>query len=271
MTAPVGNLRVEITGDASGFERQLQAAVQTAMRDVVREIQTGMQRGNQALNQIDDSGLRRAAQSAQQLNREVRQVDSSGLQRATRQAEQLRREAGRTADEIEEIGRAARQSSQQLEQGLTEGFEGAQQGAEQAGDGAGASFMAGFAPRIAQLGGRAGPIGVALAGVAAIGFSAGAVLAGAIADGMEQEATVDMFQARTGVDEATAKRFGRAAGQAYTDAFGDSIAENLDTARVALSAIPVFTACPAARATAGMSSPMIDDTVSSWPMTFWMS
>ena len=66
----------------------------------------------------------------------------------------------------------------------------------------------------------------------------GAAIAGGIWQGIQEglaiEAGRDMFSARTGLDEATASRFGRAAGEAYADAWGTSIEENLETARVAL-------------------------------------
>ncbi|WP_298773424.1 phage tail tape measure protein [uncultured Rhodococcus sp.] len=51
---------------------------------------------------------------------------------------------------------------------------------------------------------------------------------------MEQEKTQDLFQARTGVTEGQARKFGLAAGESYADAFGESVEGNLDTAKFAL-------------------------------------
>lgn len=66
----------------------------------------------------------------------------------------------------------------------------------------------------------------------------GAVIAGGIIVGIKQglqiEAERDLFSARTGLDEETSARFGRAAGEAYSQAWGDSVADNLETARVAM-------------------------------------
>lgn len=62
---------------------------------------------------------------------------------------------------------------------------------------------------------------------------AGGLVAG-IRKGLSIEAGRDLFSARTGLDEATSAKFGRAAGNAYAQAWGDSVEANLDTARVAL-------------------------------------
>lgn len=80
---------------------------------------------------------------------------------------------------------------------------------------------------------RSIPIAGVFAGLAAAG--AGAFML-AIRNGLNNELARDMFSARTGLDEATSRRFGRAAGEAYADAWGESIEANLDTARQALQA-----------------------------------
>ena len=61
-------------------------------------------------------------------------------------------------------------------------------------------------------------------------------LAAEFVGAFQQEVARDMFSARTGLDEATADRFGRAAGEAYASGWGESVATNLDTARTALQA-----------------------------------
>lgn len=66
----------------------------------------------------------------------------------------------------------------------------------------------------------------------------GVAIAAGIWQGIEQGLSVeqgrDVFSARTGLDETTAARFGRAAGEAYAAAWGESVSANLETARVAL-------------------------------------
>jgi hypothetical protein len=77
------------------------------------------------------------------------------------------------------------------------------------------------------------PIAGAVVGV---GVAIGAGLFLGIKQGLAVEAERDLFSAQTGLDEDTSARFGRAAGEAYANAWGDSVAANLDTARLALQA-----------------------------------
>ena len=97
---------------------------------------------------------------------------------------------------------------------------------KEAGDEAGANMVSGIVEALGSI-----PIAGAVIG-------AGAAIAGGIILGIKQglaiEAERDLFSAKTGFDEATSARFGRAAGEAYANAWGTSIADNLDTARVAL-------------------------------------
>ncbi|ORI15784.1 phage tail tape measure protein [Rhodococcus sp. 1168] len=106
--------------------------------------------------------------------------------------------------------------------------------AGQSGDSGGGSFLSAFSSKVASLGGKGGPIAASLLGVAAIGLAAGAVLANAIADGMEQERQEDLLQAKLGVNPETARRIGEAAGLAYSNAWGESVTENMDAARAAI-------------------------------------
>ena len=69
-------------------------------------------------------------------------------------------------------------------------------------------------------------VGVAIAGGLLVG----------IIQGLQVEARRDLFSAQTGLDEGTAARFGRAAGEAYANAYGESIEGNMDVARRALQA-----------------------------------
>ena len=97
-----------------------------------------------------------------------------------------------------------------------------------AGDDAGEGIVSGILDALKSI-----PIAGAVVGVgAAIG---GGLLLG-IAQGFDIEAERDLFSARSGLDEKTSARFGRAAGEAYANAWGDSIAANLETARLAMQA-----------------------------------
>jgi hypothetical protein len=98
----------------------------------------------------------------------------------------------------------------------------------------GGAFLSGAAPKLASLGSKAGPIGMAVAGVAAIGIGAGAVLAKAIGDGMQIEKQTDKIQAQLGTNPETMKVIGKAAADSYTGAFGESVAGQMTAAKDAI-------------------------------------
>lgn len=69
----------------------------------------------------------------------------------------------------------------------------------------------------------------------AIGAAAGGLLVKGLVDSIGKENDSALFSVQTGLDAATAARFGKAAGQAYAENFGDSYASNLDAARQAFA------------------------------------
>lgn len=75
------------------------------------------------------------------------------------------------------------------------------------------------------------PIAGAVAGLA---FIAARALRSAFVDALQIEVRQDRLQALTGIDEASAAKFARAAGEAYANNFGESIESNMNTARLAL-------------------------------------
>lgn len=68
--------------------------------------------------------------------------------------------------------------------------------------------------------------------LAAVGI--GKAVIGGIQDGLQVEVRQDRLQALTGINEGAAQRLGRAAGEAYSNNFGESIESNMDTTRLAL-------------------------------------
>jgi hypothetical protein len=75
------------------------------------------------------------------------------------------------------------------------------------------------------------PIAGAVAGLA---FIAARALREAFVSALQIEVRQDRLQALTGIDEASAAKFARAAGEAYANNFGESIESNMNTARLAL-------------------------------------
>ncbi len=155
----------------------------------------------------------------------------------------LERDLRAAQGELDRVRRSAEQASEStsnIGEGLQERLSGALGGigdlAGRSGESGGGNFLAGFAGRIGGLAGKGGPIVMALAGVAAIGLGAGAILANAIADGMEQEKQQDLIQAKLGINEETARRIGIAAGASYSNGWGESVSANMDGLAAAMQA-----------------------------------
>ncbi len=162
----------------------------------------------------------------------------AAVQKGAANAESLGRKVERARlAEIEAIERATAaykeygQAADQAGNKAVGGMRGAMAGMRSAGGEAASGFMEGFggSAALARLGAAGGPIGAAIAGVAAIGLAGGKVLADNIAAGMEQLRMRDMFQARLGVDNGAMEHIGTSAGTAYAKGFGDSVEENLKT------------------------------------------
>ena len=103
-----------------------------------------------------------------------------------------------------------------------------------AGTSAATGFVEGFGGPIARLGTAGGPIGLALAATAALGLTAGAVLAKNIMSAIEREPARDLLQAQMGLDDASMAKLGQTAAKAFNNNFGESINDNLSTAKAAL-------------------------------------
>ncbi|GAB3166890.1 hypothetical protein GCM10027059_26510 [Myceligenerans halotolerans] len=106
--------------------------------------------------------------------------------------------------------------------------DGAERSGSEGGSRGGDALVGGIVGALATI-----PIAGAIVGIAHT--AADAVIQG-FKDGLGVEVREDLFSARTGLDEATAGKFGAAAGEAYASNWGDSVAANMDTARQAVQA-----------------------------------
>ncbi|MHD0300759.1 phage tail tape measure protein, partial [Rhodococcus qingshengii] len=200
------------------------------------------------INRQLDRQAQQAAQRIQELERNAQRADQSvddivmndrllnEARDAARGIDEIRAGARQAAGALNdiELGNRLREDLQAAQGDLDDLYRQAGDGGAGAGDQAGGNFLSGFTDTIGNLASSTGPIAGSLLGVAVIGLTAGAALAAAIQEGMEQEKTQDLFQARTGVTEGQARKFGLAAGESYADAFGESVEGNLDTAKFAL-------------------------------------
>lgn len=95
--------------------------------------------------------------------------------------------------------------------------------------------------KISEVGNSSGEdlAGGIVAALATIPFAGavigiGAAIAKSIESGLQVEVRSDRLMATTGLDALTVGKLGRAAGEAYADAWGESIAANMDTAKTAI-------------------------------------
>ncbi|MGM5065734.1 phage tail tape measure protein [Rhodococcus qingshengii] len=264
MSLDVGTLVAQLTLDDSRYIQGTQSAQQSAVQTSNR-INTAFQGASAGINQLGTNAQQTARQLAQvelnrnldrqaqtaadrlaQLRTNAQQAGQSAEQiamnesmirdavRATNEIEALRRSAQQAAGGVDEIGDSASQASQRVGQ-LGNDLNDVSDTAGGAGGQAGGNFLSGFSDSIGNLASKTGPIAGSILGVAALGLAAGAALAAAIKEGMQQEQDQDLFQAQTGVTEGQARKFGLAAGESYADAFGESVEGNLATAKAALA------------------------------------
>ncbi|QPX62250.1 tail length tape measure protein [Gordonia phage Lamberg] len=221
----------------SAYERVARELQNTnrAYQRHAQEVRDSAQREEMAMQRMEDARRRYGDTSEQAIRAEgqwqrAQRESERASQRAERQMDQLRIAQQRAAQAAQRAARDVRSAGEEISQPISPPEISDPTGAgEDAGDGMGGGFMAGFAARIAGIGGKAGPIGMAIAGVAAVGLGAGAMLANAIVEGAEREAIRDRMQANLGIDEETARKMASAASEAYMDVFGGSVAENMAT------------------------------------------
>ncbi|MGW6121508.1 phage tail tape measure protein [Nocardia sp. NPDC055165] len=215
---------------ADDARRQLQRSWDQSATDMRTSFQAG---AGQTWNNIGDDARRSFSRSWDQSADDLRQAMQRGAQQASQSsADDMRRDFGRAWDRsADDLREALRRAANQAGGDMRDAMGDAGQGAGEAGGEAAASGLA------ESLGGKAGVIGAALSTVFSVaGFSAGGLLAKGVMQGMEREQELDLTQARLGVDDATMRTIGAAASRAYADAFGESVGDNLDTARMAIQA-----------------------------------
>lgn len=257
----------QVAANATGQQVQQYARLSQAANAAANEARAAHQRTAQAAEQVEAAeralqaarnggganGIARAEERVLAARRDQAQA-SDEVARSVGRMEAANRAAAQAAGRIdfERIRREAEQagdSARRIE--LPGGLSGAADAAagalgrlgdraqgigERAGGNLGGGILGGVSGAVSSLGTKAGPIGMALAGIAAVGLGAGAVLAGAIANGMQQEADLAKVQAGLGVDDETMRAIGNAASRAYTSGWGESKAENAEVISEAIKA-----------------------------------
>ena len=240
MPMNVGELVAHLTLDDSRFiqgtrnAQQQTDRLESLVQQAARRIEQHFQQSAQGVDRLSTStsgaqqDMGRLGTASGNAARDVSRVGQSA-----QDVNRLGNAARGAATDVDRISTSASQASRQVGE-LSGDLDGAASGASGAGGNMGGNFLSGFSEKIGKLSSSTGPIAGALLGVGVIGLSVGAALAAAINDGMQQEANLDLFQARTKTTEAQARKFGLAAGEAYSDAFGESVEANLSTLTLAL-------------------------------------
>ncbi|WP_207842610.1 phage tail tape measure protein [Williamsia soli] len=233
----------------SSSEQVRRAALRTsnAYQEVQKELEKAQRAARTAGQASADAADReriavdRLAEVRQRYGNESTQARRAqeNLARAHRETETSARRAERAVDQLTVTQRRAgtvaqqaaddmRRAGQDMESALPGADDTAAAG-EEGGSGFGGGFLAGAAGKLKGLAGKGGPIAAAVVGVAAIGLTAGQLLANAIVEGAERERVRDAIQGSLGIDEDTARRLATASSEAYMDVWGTSVEGNMDT------------------------------------------
>ena len=155
------------------------------------------------------------------------------LAKARRDSNRINREAVAGYEQIDEAQKRLA-NSMTGSGGLFGKLRGAASSTASAGGEAAQGFLDGFGGPIGKLGTKAGPIGIALAGVAALGLAAGKVLADNVLAGMDKLQSQANVAAAIGISPEQMKPIAKASAEAYAANFGDSIVDNMDAAKAAI-------------------------------------
>lgn len=240
------------TAAASRAERIYTESAQKMSRELSEGLTRGAREGGAAIEKMATDARNSykqvgdATDELRQQERLLKEMREEGARGVEVQAERVRqarkrekdaiKEAAAAYDEYERAARSAGEAGEQAGGSILGGLRSAASGAAGAGQETAEGFMSGFAgaSALTRIASATGPIGIALAGAAALGVMTGKVLVDNIAAGMETKSTRDLFAARLGVDEATMSRYGQAASSAFTDAWGASVPDNLRAIQFAI-------------------------------------
>ena len=261
-----GDLR-QSGDDFRNFGREVERTVNQAGQAITQIGTAGRQAGQElgdGLGRGVQQGRQEAEQQLEQLRREMERLRGLGNQTGDELGQGLGQGAGRGRQEVEaeldrirremerlrqQAGQAGQDAGRELGQGIRDGAESGSTGlgggifddilggAEEAGNGAGAGLVGGITSRIAGAG---GPIGAAVAAALAIQVGipvlAGQKIADMVLEGFETQAAKGEVKASFGFNDSQMEAAGRAASDAYVNAWGESTTENMRVAGVAIQA-----------------------------------
>lgn len=195
------------------MDRVEAAAKKLVSKDTLLTVDANIERGEKSLDRVQKRlDYLRSVETTLDVKADIARAEAS-LSKVQRNLDGLK--AARATMEVDADTSEAEAA-----------FDGVKGDAGDAGEDAGAEFGDRVIAALATI-----PVAGAVIG---IGAAAAKALVSAFEDGLQIEVGYDRLQALTGVDEATALRLGRAAGEAYANNFGESVESNMDATRLAL-------------------------------------
>lgn len=195
------------------MDRVEAAAKKLVSKDTLLTVDANIERGEKSLDRVQKRlDYLRSVETTMDVKADIARAEAS-LSKVQRNLDGLK--AARATMEVDADTSEAEAA-----------FDGVKDDAGAAGEDAGAEFGDRVIAALATI-----PVAGAVIG---IGAAAAKALVSAFEDGLQIEVGYDRLQALTGVDEATALRLGRAAGEAYANNFGESVESNMDATRLAL-------------------------------------
>ncbi|WP_336642789.1 phage tail tape measure protein [Microbacterium sp. MMO-113] len=195
------------------MDRVEEAAKKLVSKDTLLTVDANIERGEKSLDRVQKRlDYLRSVETTMDVKADIARAEAS-LSKVQRNLDGLK--AARATMEVDADTSEAEAA-----------FDGVKDDAGDAGEDAGAAFGDRVIAALATI-----PVVGAVVG---IGAAAAKALVSAFEDGLQIEVGYDRLQALTGVDEATALRLGRAAGEAYANNFGESVESNMDATRLAL-------------------------------------
>ncbi|WP_163185951.1 phage tail tape measure protein [Cellulosimicrobium sp. SL-1] len=213
--------KVKVDADAKGaldgMDRVEDAAKKLVSENVVTRIEADISQAEQQSEKIrGELEYLNSVKGELQVDADITRAEGK-LERVERTLQGLR--SARATMEVDADTAAAEGALDDLADDAGDaGAEGGQK--------AGAGLSDGIVAALATI-----PIAGAVIG---IGVAAGKALADAVTDGLGVELRQDRLQGLTGISEGEAAKLGRAAGEAYANVFGESVEQNMDTARIAV-------------------------------------
>lgn len=230
MPLDVGKLRALLELDTGQYKTDLRQA-RSDFEDLGRTVEQ-VSRTTETATDGTARGVRQLGDAARQASGDVDQATRDMTDAFNRAQDEARRAGQGIQDSI---GDSAAGAGNRIRDELGGALGEAGEQGEPAGDDMGGGLIAGFA---SKLGGKGGPIVMAItaavAGAAAIGMKAGETLYDNMMQGMEIKGQRGLSQAQFGFSEEQMARVGQAAGGAWANAWGESVNDNIRAAGIAM-------------------------------------